>query len=472
MGIKGHDAVNHLIIMREFSWQLLQGDLFPRWLIHAESGFGSPIITYFPMLHYYTGIIFYPLNRLDAVLSLPEGYLALYSNATLAIALSGIFMFRYLLQLADEKTAFLCAVLYMLMPYHLGVDLYYRFALAELWLLALAPLFLYYNDRSSTYGTALTAAALVFAHPLTAPFILAIAIAKNIMERRSGLFLPILMGVGIAAIYWVPAVLNSGLISSQLGIGYYNYAEHFLDFTHASIPFSAIAIFLLLITLPSLHKNLLWGAIIIASLFMCIGASAFLWETITPLQQLSFPWRFLLFASLAACIILRHSAIIRRNLIPVIIIALALNIPFITAINSENPAKYLDHHTITVDDYRPRTVPQEMVITGEHKDLAKLRNIKFPRLDVIIRPNKIIAVSDYAGEFLIPQFYFPNWKSHHEITPDKKTGLMKIRFKKPGIALIEYKADSNQRTGWYISLFSVIALYALNRLTRNRHKIY
>lgn len=475
MGLKGHDAANHLIIMREFAWQLTQGDVFPRWLVNAESGFGSPIATYFPPLHYYTGLIFYPLNALDSAFSLPVGYLALFSNAALAMALSGIFMFRYLNAKTSEKTAFMAALVYMFLPYHFGVDLYYRLALSELWLFALLPLFLYYNDKSSTYGTAILTAALILTHTLTAPFIIAIAIAKNLLERRSGQFLPMLIGVGIAAIYWIPAIFNSELVYQNLDSGSHYYEHHFIKLS--TIEGSVYAIICGVMALIAIidaklrdDANKLWVVVVLGSVFMAFSVSAPLWELFTPLQLLSYPTRLLIFASLGSAILaINHTP---GHLKYMALIFIALSVPFIIFIQNADQREYVKHHTLTIDSYMPVYVPQKMVVNGNHKDLSKLRNIKFPKLDVIIKPNKIVAVSDRTGDFLLPQFYFPNWQSRHQVYADEATGLMKIRFNKPGIALIEYKADSKQKTGWYISLFSVIGLYVLNRLTRNRHKIY
>lgn len=54
----GHDIYHHLIFSSHFSEQLLQGELYPRWLTRMNGGFGSPTFFFYPPLPYYLTALF------------------------------------------------------------------------------------------------------------------------------------------------------------------------------------------------------------------------------------------------------------------------------------------------------------------------------------------------------------------------------------------------------------------------------
>lgn len=54
----GHDIYHHLIFSHHFSSQLLQGELYPRWLSDMNGGFGSPTFFFYPPVPYYATTLF------------------------------------------------------------------------------------------------------------------------------------------------------------------------------------------------------------------------------------------------------------------------------------------------------------------------------------------------------------------------------------------------------------------------------
>ena len=57
-GTQGHDLFHHLLSGHYFARQLWQGELYPRWLMAMNGGFGSPTFFFYPPLPYYVSALF------------------------------------------------------------------------------------------------------------------------------------------------------------------------------------------------------------------------------------------------------------------------------------------------------------------------------------------------------------------------------------------------------------------------------
>ncbi len=57
-GSQGHDLFHHLLSGHYFARQLWQGELYPRWLMAMNGGFGSPTFFFYPPLPYYVSALF------------------------------------------------------------------------------------------------------------------------------------------------------------------------------------------------------------------------------------------------------------------------------------------------------------------------------------------------------------------------------------------------------------------------------
>ena len=68
-------------------------------------------------------------------------------SSSVALWLSGLFAYLWLRPFAGNGRALAASLLYMALPYHLAIDIYARFALAESWAFVWAPLALLAQDR-------------------------------------------------------------------------------------------------------------------------------------------------------------------------------------------------------------------------------------------------------------------------------------------------------------------------------------
>src|SRR6185437_14476212 len=100
--------------------------------------------------------------------------------------------FLWLRTLVSEKIATICALLYMLMPYHLAIDFYRRCALPECWAMAWMPLVLYFaqnivrGKRRSEIGLAFAFALMIISHLISVAMFFPIPIILAILLSDKG----------------------------------------------------------------------------------------------------------------------------------------------------------------------------------------------------------------------------------------------------------------------------------------------
>ena len=322
----GHDAKLHLTWHSAFAAQLWAGELYPRWLTDVVWGLGGPVFYYYPPAGFYSSGALAPLFGDD-----PLGRHALGAASALALALSGATAFLWLRTMASARAAAVAAVIYMIIPYHLAVDLYLRSAYAEFWTFVWMPLVLYFMARvpdaplRAGAGLALSYAALIATHlPTTilfTPFAVAYACFLFAREDRRWLVVAALgLGLGVIAssAYFLPAMLYQGRIASEMFWSEFSYAfspsDILLKLTDEAYAqkHGSIAFFILL------HISFLYVAYairvswfararsgpegarlfhfwLIAScivFFLVTPLSAFLWDIAATFKKVQFAWRY------------------------------------------------------------------------------------------------------------------------------------------------------------------------------------
>ncbi|WP_068978481.1 hypothetical protein [Aeromonas sp. EERV15] len=314
-GSQGHDLFHHLLSGHFFAVQLWQGEIYPRWLMEMNGAFGSPAFFFYPPLPYYVSALFAGPEPLAHHAMIP----LLWSN-TLALGLSGLFAYLWLRPFATSGRALAASLLYMALPYHLAIDIYARFALAESWAFVWAPLALLAQDRLCRRAPfallllALAVALLTLSHlPSTLLILGLLTVRSLLLAWRSKITLhlwPTLLGQlwGLAmASLLLPALLDQGGISmGQMRIGMFEFHRNFLDRLPESSSdwrFRGHLAWLTLLTLvlllvawaaarePRHPELLIWGTLGTLSFLMMLPLSEPLWHLLPPLQLVQFPWR-------------------------------------------------------------------------------------------------------------------------------------------------------------------------------------
>jgi hypothetical protein len=316
---------------------LQDGHLYPRWVDAMSRGFGAPAFIFYPPLTYYA----------SASLALLTGDLALGIRLTVIVGclLSAVSFYYLARSFASELGALLGAVLYVLLPYH-ALDLYDRFAFAELTSFVFLPLpFLFVRrlaqepQLAPALGLALSYAALVMTHLITG-YIVLFALAPYALtclgRGRPWGKLGFMLGAGVVAlalcaIFLVPMLVERSevhlqyIVESFFGDWRRNFAfrdETRFGFRPDPIKTSVNICVATQAWLTAIAALLVWlrcdpegrrqglGLAAIGALvtLLQLPVSAPLWRWIPELANVQFPWRFgalqgLFAAATVACVL-------------------------------------------------------------------------------------------------------------------------------------------------------------------------
>ena len=302
------DYIFYSTALKLFSAQIFSGEIYPRWLMNANYGLGSPIFLFYPPISFYIASLFEFISDYDK-----NGFLRVLLSMLLAIFISGITTYRWLKSTMEDELAQKMALLYASFPYMIIV-IYVSYSPPQLWSLAFLPLLLKASQEMTIKGwrsipkLGIFYALLALTHlPTTLVFcpipiiytIIFTAKGKRIIHGAMAGFSAIL-GVGLSAICLIPTFLNKTYIGTDhFTQNQFNYQNNFLN-SLMIIGFFATILPLFIfywenrksISNPFPTIIRFWLIIIATSFFMITPLSLPIWSIISPLQYLQFPWRF------------------------------------------------------------------------------------------------------------------------------------------------------------------------------------
>jgi hypothetical protein len=247
-----HDAPHSIFFLVEFDQTLRDGYLWPRWSPDFAFGYGYPLFNLYAPLAFYAAELLHLMG-----LSFVEAVKGMYILATV---IGGIAMCGFLTQLMGASAGVVGAVLYMWAPFHL-LEIYVRNAFPEYVALALLPMVMWaftglVQHPSGTrlawaglaYGllTLTHHASLLTLTPFIGIYVLFLALLNGWTQRHSQSsdrhqsiavwLLPLgralaatLLGLGLAAIYVVPLVMELRYVKVEQWTAYsYDYRQHFV----------------------------------------------------------------------------------------------------------------------------------------------------------------------------------------------------------------------------------------------------
>jgi hypothetical protein len=389
--------------------------------------------------------------------------------AFLSLFASGAFAYVWLRRRFQQSHALIAASLYMILPYHLALDFYRRFALPECWALAWAPLMMYFseayidNESRALAGISLSYALLMLSHAISAamffPVVLGMVIFGSPREKKSRAAIlvagALFLGIGISGFYLLPAVVHERFIrpATLLNINHYLSTNNLVMIGRRILPESSHYTFLSTVTWVVLDMVALtavcawvlyraapgdselkrltgfWVGVAAFAVFMMSELSYPLWRLIPQLSDaVQFPWRF----NIILCV---ATAPLLAALVGVIATAptplhsggrvfLLLNVILWMGmwtwecsrygIEAQPPADsfYLvnDHDGWFVA-WAPPNLDQEAALEAAGQARARLVQGEGTVRIVSWQPRRIelIASSDTGGTLVINQFYYPSW---------------------------------------------------------------
>ena len=316
------DGKIHLFRLIEFDHALRNGVLFPRWSPDLVHGYGFPLFNYYAPAAYYPGAIFH-LTGISYQSALLVTFAAL-------VLLAGWGAYRLVDEVFGPQAALVSAASYIYAPY-LALNGLHRGALGEVAGMALMPLILWAfvrlvrdESRGAFALAALSVGLLLLTHNLTsllfAPILLAALLAlwlTGLRTTRSAVLLlgAASLGLALGAVFWLPAFAERDLVQISrlfVEIEFLLPGDQFLPpapsdpnlvmqfFPPAiGIPQAAlalVAVWRLRGDTYSIFQKALVGAALGGSLLLLaltLQFSAPLWDAISLLTFVQFPWRML-----------------------------------------------------------------------------------------------------------------------------------------------------------------------------------
>jgi 4-amino-4-deoxy-L-arabinose transferase-like glycosyltransferase len=331
----GNDLPQHYRFIHTFYSAIHSGDIYPAWAGDTNLGFGDVGIRFYPPLTYYVVVLFRSVTDSWAT--------ALAGSICFWFFVSGLGLFLLAREWFSEKASLVAAVVFMAMPYHVN-QVYNAGLLAEFAGLAILPYCFLFVRRTMTAGRPIDVAGLAVSYALLILTHLPMVIIGSVglaafglasIERRkivaqilkSGAAL--LVSLAASSFYWVRMVAELHLVrhtlpeftdrtydfrqnflASILHIPSSEYSDTSLWFTDllfaitAAMIIPAIAIFFLRRRRD--ERRMIYSVLVVlaVSVFISTALSSLLWENVSILQMIQFPWRFLGLISLAGSIVI------------------------------------------------------------------------------------------------------------------------------------------------------------------------
>ena len=520
----GHDARAYLPRSVEFWEGLKNGRLFPRWAPDLGAGYGEPMFNFTPpFLHYVTSLF----HAIGFNFVTAEN-LSLF--AILCIAALGMYFLAA--EFFGRRGGLVSSVAYLFAPYVL-VTLYVRHALADFSAFAPLPWAFWGTYRFSATGSSrplFIAALSVLLLLLSSNSVTIMALPALVLlvawlswhDRSLRIFvrgcLALGFGLGLSAFFWLPALAEMDYVHISRRVESLNFHDHFLYVYQLiyspwgyglSLPgtkddgmsFAIGPIYILLgvlalflrkrVSLISAPAGTMVSFCLVLGLsatFFATNESLFLWEWLTFLPALQFPWRFLSLIAFGTAFLCGFPILLFRQnrkaatglMVLLIAVLLATGLPHAA------PMAFLD---VVDADYTPERIASE-AIEADIKELEPVWVKERPstpseeRLILLDGEGDIVAakLSPFAYEFRVNivrsarlrlnTFYFPGWRLfvdgvERPFDYSNRYGLMEFLLEE-GPYLIQARFTDTPVREWsqWISLVAFPLLIATAWLTR------
>jgi hypothetical protein len=329
------DLTNHFRFALPFYDSLRAGHFYPGWLAESNSGYGDASFRFYPPAVYYL---------LAFARTLTGSWLAGTFLAANVLSVAGALgVYFWARAIGAGRFAAWAGILFAVAPYHLN-QFFQSFMLAEFAGTAVVPFAFAFTERvcrgrrpRDMAGLAAAYAILVLTHlPLAVIASIALlvyALFRLNHEKRLAtlgcLSLSVLLGLFASASYWMTMVAELRWIRADnvMPDSSVDYRENFVLSTFSPDYLSVWWMNILLLAMALLFwpaLALMWKSarklmleqatklgslkaltgLLLLTLFMATPISRPLWNTIQPLQQTQFPWRWFAITSMVCPLLL------------------------------------------------------------------------------------------------------------------------------------------------------------------------
>ena len=522
----------------EMAQALLDGQFPVRWVKDLGYGFGYPLFNFYAPLPYYVGAVFVLLG-FDVIVATKIMF-------GIGILISGIGMY-----LLSEKYwgiigGIISGVFYLYGPYH-AVQIYVRGAVGEYWGYALLP-FVFWgiaiarkNLLQGIVIGGIAFAALILSHNILA-FItagllfiwLCIQLIFLFLGRTNRSSVAVIIGVisiglSLSSFFWLPALAEANLTNTGMLIsGTNDFHSHFLDIDQLwdwpwgyagsgpgradgmslkigklHIIFTIISIGILIRAVRKKSKLqhgpdylfFILGTFI--SILMTLYISEWIWNSITPLSYIQYPWRFLAFTLFFMSILIgamaSHGFFLEKH--PAVYIGYGFIVLAVIYYNGKyfqpqylNPKTSADYTQEQVikwniskisDEYLPVNFQVPLIEADTaHQEILSQNDIIITESEIASNRRRFVVSADKPAEIVFSVAYFPGWRffvDAREIKPKIVNGLPAVEVSAGGHYLTAYFGNTTVRlVGNIISGITLMFLFIIlgsSRLFLRHEKI-
>jgi len=467
-----HDGEYHVVRFYQFDKTLRDGNWYPRWATDLNKGYGVPIFNYVYPLPNYVASFFHFLG-----FSFIDSFKL---NMFFATILGTVFFYLWAKGFWGVWGGLVSSIFYTFSPYHF-VDIYIRGSVGEIWALAFFPAFLWSitkfihefpksllrqmpdgfwlrhlrGGRFTMFfiSSSVFLSLIIFSHNILALmffFFAVVYIGFLIYKTKNRKYIIlntlyiILLGLGLSAIFWLPAILEKKYVT---GLEIFDASAHFPDLYELLMPswgsgFSGenvgnqmsfqigianmIAVFIsLLLAFIYKKKNknrsvvlffIFWFTLVF---FLMLKISLPIWQTVPFMNYFQFPWRFLSLEILIASFLAGSITHFWKSKIFAIFLIL---LAFSLGIGYAKPAHYLyrdDNYYLSRSNFIDGTnSPGNVFNTVYFKGVTKREKekITFIKGKGSIETKEIKAKSylfslkvDSESKIQVNTAYFPGW---------------------------------------------------------------
>lgn len=490
---------------------------FPlRWAGSLDQGFGIPLFNFVYPLPYYFSSFF----------SVLFGSVWAVKTVIIISYLMGGLGIYYLFGNKNKFVSISLALIYLMTPYQF-LNIFVRGALGEVVAMGILPWALVMFSRLKEKGGVLKwyhpipLALLLIAHNflgiLFAVFLIGYAFFQSGNKRQ--LFTALIYSFGLASFFLIPMIFERGnLFSENHGGLTFPFNEHFVYFKQLlyskwdylysgpgpvdgmsfQLGFAQIILSVLgiLAIIFNSKRNLSDAYLIIAylgSIFLMTGRSFFIWDKISILQTIQFPWRLLFMTAILSPIL--GSIFISRlksKKLQTIFVCLVLALSFWNIRNYRRPMKqltqseytdlYLLNQGKTTMTFRPEILPRWSVADERFKSDELLVNAGNMIIDSLVtNPISVKTtinnkVDPVTAKITILRNYYPAWvcimdgKVKIPLFPTDD-GMITM---KPEIGVHSYiisiRSTGIEKLANFMSLAFILGTWSLWRKNKNQNK--
>ncbi|HBP51258.1 MAG: hypothetical protein US68_C0002G0019 [Candidatus Shapirobacteria bacterium GW2011_GWE1_38_10] len=505
---RSHDGIYHAIRIKEYFYELTGGQVPVRWANNLDNRYGLPLFNYI-----YPGP--YLLSSLPMFLGFNEisSYKIIIFFAYF-LGLTGIYSLYYR---QNKYLAAAAALIFGLTPY-IFLDIFVRGAFGEFLAIAFMPWAIYGFTYRHRLISVLSLFFVLICHNFLGLIFLLFIIANLIWNASFTRFTlkNIFFSLGLSAFFLIPMIVERKFIISGLTNNFtFDYRQHFLFFPQLiygkwdywysnpgpvdgmsfQLGFANLVIILFsLLSLPFLKKKRLLIFLLISLFFFLIltlSPSQFIWNLITPLQMLQFPWRLLFIPTLVFPLIFfeslfNHSKLKlpSKYLFAIFLIILAM----INVRNYRRPMEYIPQEKYQIllnDEGQKSTTSSRDEISPIWSKTVKTNGNRVIDVtrggEVLVQINSNAMYFDITSqspvtEITILKNYFPGWKLQNRqnleevsIKPDQNGDV--LAFLPKGSYVYKYFQTKTEIFSNLISLsiFLLLLLISIKEFVQKKY---